>query len=570
MTTSDRDLTGWMEESARGRGLHFAGPRNEWHFWSYERLAQLSLRVSAAYRERGLAEGNLVAIIQRSSPGFTASVFGAFSAGVTACSIAPPFAMQRSDDYVRHVAHLLGVSRPDLVVCDADSAVPVRGPLADLGLAPPVLFDELVADAEPATGPREPTGTVLLQFTSGSVGSPRGVRVSAGALKANLDATRHWLEADASQPTISWLPVHHDMGLVGCLLNIVVTGCDGYLLQPEDFIRSPLRYLTCISENRVAHAAMPNFGLAYILHRIRPDQLGELRFDCLRSVIIGAERIDSRVLRAFEELLGPHGMDYRSLLPSYGSAEATLAVTCLPPRTGWQTAVPRGAGSAIERTQSVGCGRPLRGITVTIVDENGTQVPDGQIGEITVTGPSVATEQVQAPGESSGTRFEGTTLHTGDAGFLVGGELFVIGRFGDGIKVRGQMVFAESLELALCERGVPGRRVTVLLGVCGGRPSGVVVFENEQQGWAAIAADVLGAALGDADLMAVNVPRGGIAVTSSGKPRRRLMWRAFLESGLRGAPRPLAVTGAGSRVGRDPDPAVRDQSAGELATAGHR
>jgi acyl-CoA synthetase (AMP-forming)/AMP-acid ligase II len=142
----------------------------------------MSLQAAAAYRARGLTEGSLVALIARSNPSFTASLFGAFAAGVTACSIAPPFAMQRGDDYARHTTHLLSVAGPHLVVCDEDSAGPVRGPLADLGLAPPVLFDELVSDVEPAR-PLEPSGTALLQFTSGSMASRR----------ANLDAMRHWL-----------------------------------------------------------------------------------------------------------------------------------------------------------------------------------------------------------------------------------------------------------------------------------------------------------------------------------------------------------------------------------------
>lgn len=555
MPTNDRSLVLWMENPPPNRGLHFAEAGDKWNFWSYESLARLSLRASAAYRQRGLGVGSLVAVIQRSSPAFAASMFGAFSAGVTACSMAPPFAMQRRDDYTRHLAHLLSASRPDLVVCDDESAGAVRGPLAALQLAPPVVFDELIGGVDPTNQGTEPSGTALIQFTSGSSGASRGVRVSAAALRANLEAMRHWLNWDASQPGITWLPVHHDMGLVGCLLNFVVTGCDGYLMQPDDFIRSPIRFLTCISDNKVALTAMPNFGLAYIVRRIRPADLRDLRFDSLRSVIVGAERTDCRVLRRFEELFGPHGLDRRALLPAYGSAEATLAVTGLPPRTGWRTAAPQATGASGIGAQSVSCGRPLRGITVAIVDESGEKLPEGQVGEIVVTGASVATEYASAQGVESQSRIKGQTLFSGDAGFLADGELFVIGRLGDGLKVRGRMVFAESLELALSERGVPERRVAVLLGIRDGRATGVVVLENEQDGWAAIAADVLGEALDNAELIAVNVPRGGLAVTSSGKPRRRVMWQAFLDFRLPGETRPLSAPEApcaGGRTWREP------------------
>ena len=533
MAAADRSLLDWIEESATHRGLHFAEAGGTWQFWSYAQLAELSLRAASAFRCRDLTDGNVIAIIQPSSPGFTASLFGALSAGLTACSVAPPFAIRRREEYARHISHLLSVSRPDLVVCDAESVGALRGPLTALNLAH-VVFSDLIDQVPAMDSPREPTGTALLQFTSGSSGFSRGVRISAHALRANLDAMRHWLNWDASQPGISWLPVHHDMGLVGCLLNAVVTSSDTYLMQPDDFIRSPLRYLTCISDHKVMMTAMPNFGLAYILHRIRSEQLRDLRFDSLRAIILGAERIDSRVLDEFERLLGPYGLDRRALLPSYGSAEATLAIAGLAPGTGWRTASPDHSSTGTGKTEAVGCGRPLRGITVAIMGEDGHQVAPGEVGEIVISGPSIASGYVQPADNASGSRISGRTLRSGDAGFMVDGELFVIGRLGDGLKVRGRMVFAETLEMALAERGIPERRMAVLLGIAGDRQAGVVVFENEQDGWAPIAADVLGVALPDAELTVVSVPRGSLAVTSSGKPRRRVMWQAFLESRLDG------------------------------------
>ncbi|NUR90926.1 MAG: AMP-binding protein [Nonomuraea sp.] len=541
---ADRGLLRWIEESSPERGLRFTDGDDAWAFSSYADLGRLALRVSAALRGRGIGEGDVVAIVQRSSPGFVASLFGTFSAGATACSIAPPVALQRLDDHVRHTTHLLATAEPALVVCDEESVAYAAGPLAALGMPAPVTFADLVDGVEPDEGPGRPGATALLQFTSGSSGSARGVRISSGALRANITAMRRWLGWEQPMPAISWLPVHHDMGLVGCLMNMVVTACDAHLMQPEDFVRSPLRYLRCISDNRVSLGAMPNFGLRYLVRRVRPAQLDGLRFDALRGIILGAERIDPDTLREVTALLGPYGFDERALLPAYGGAEATLAVTGVRPGTGWTTRAP-GQGAPV-----VGCGTPLEGTTVTVVDDEGTALPAGSVGEIVVSGPSVATEYVGRPGTASGTMITDGTLRTGDAGFLgEDGQLFVIGRLGDGLKVRGRMVFAEDLELELTGRGIPDRRAAVLLGVLGGVPTGVVVFENEKPGWSEIAAEVLREALDDARLLTVGVLRGGIAVTSSGKPRRRVMWAALGEEPA-GA-RPLGT------------PLITDQNRGE-------
>lgn len=539
----DRGLLDWLDEASTERGLYYANDDDGWDFRSYRDLGRLVLRTAAALRANGIGRGDVVALVQRSSPGFVAGFFGALAAGATPCSIAPPFAFQRADEYEKHTAHLLRTVRPGAVVCDDESLERMAKVAAEVGLGAPVAFADLVADAEPLERPLPVPETALLQFTSGSSGFSRGVRISAEALRTNISGMGAWLGCAPERPAASWLPVHHDMGLVGFLLNVVVTGFDGWMFQPDDFIRSPLRYLRCLSERRIVMTAMPNFGLSYLARRVRPADLEGLRFDALRAVIVGAERIDPRVLRDFHALLGPHGLDRGALVPAYGSAEATLAVTGLPPGEGWTTGQPdtEGDAASLAGTAVVGCGRPLPGRTVTIVSEDGAALPDGRVGEIVVSGVSIASGYVGETGSASGTSLGERGLRTGDAGFVRDGQLFVIGRLGDGLKVSGKMVFAESLEALLHERGIPERRVAVLLGVRDGRPTAVALFAAAKPGWRRIAHEVLAEWLGDAELLSAEVPRGGIAVTSSGKPRRRVIWRAVCAGEFPSAIGPLTA-----------------------------
>ncbi|CCK30423.1 AMP-dependent synthetase and ligase [Streptomyces davaonensis JCM 4913] len=542
MAIPDRGLLDWLDEASAERGLYYANRDGDWDFWSYGDLRSLVLRTASALRAHGVGPGDAVALVQRSSPGFVAGFFGALAAGATPCSIAPPFAFQRADEYATHAAHLLATVRPRAVVCDDESLERIRKISADAGLGEPVVFDELVAGAEPLAAPLPLPETALIQFTSGSSGFSRGVRISNEALATNISGMGAWLGCAPEYPAASWLPVHHDMGLVGFLLNVVVTGFDGFMFQPDDFIRSPLNYLRCLSDRRIVMTAMPNFGLSYILRRVRPADLDGLSFDAMRAVIIGAERVDPRVLDDFHALLGPHGLDRGALVPAYGSAEATLAVTGLPPGEGWTTGRPdAGHAASLAGTEVVGCGRPLAGRTVTVVDEDGEALPDGQVGEIIVKGVSLTSGYVGDAGSASGTSIGESGLHTGDAGFLREGQLFVIGRLGDGLKVSGKMVFAESLETLLHQRGIPERRVAVLLGVRDGTPTGVALFAGGRPEWRGIAHEVLAEWLGDAELLSIEVPRGGIAVTSSGKPRRRVLWQEMCAGSFPAEPRPLTA-----------------------------
>ncbi|RDL03112.1 acyl-CoA synthetase (AMP-forming)/AMP-acid ligase II [Streptomyces sp. HB202] len=538
----NRGLLDWLDQPSTERGLYYADSADGWDFWSYRDLAALVLRTAAALRAQGVGQGDVVALVLRSSPGFVAGFFGALAAGATPCSIPPPFAFQRADEYEKHASHLFATAAPRFTVCDDESLEQIRKVASGLGLQEPVAFDELVAGAEPLERPMPLPETALIQFTSGSSGFSRGVLISADALRTNLAGMGQWLGCAPQYPAVSWLPVHHDMGLVGFLLNVVVTGFDGWMMQPDDFIRSPLRYLRCISDQGAVMTAMPNFGLAYILRRVRPADLRELRFDSVRCVIIGAERVDRQVLEDFHALLGPHGLDRGALLPAYGSAEATLAVTGLAPGEGWSAQAPdAGDAASLAGAAVVGCGRPLEGRTVRILSEEGEELPDGRVGEIVVTGVSIASGYIGTTGSASGTSVDDGGLATGDAGFLREGQLFVIGRLGDGLKVNGKMVFAESLEALLHHRGIPERRVAVLLGVRDGVPTGVAVFGGVRPGWREAAHEVLSEWLGDAELHMVELPRGGVSVTSSGKPRRRVIWKALCAGEFDATTRPLTA-----------------------------
>jgi acyl-CoA synthetase (AMP-forming)/AMP-acid ligase II len=297
------------------------------------------------------------------------------------------------------------------------------------------------------------------------------------------------------------------MGLVGCLLAPVVTGTDLWLMTPAEFVRHPLAYLRCFGEHGACLTAMPTFGLEHILRRVRPQALAGLDFSHWRAVIAGAERIAAPTLRRFAELCGPQGFSPTALLPAYGLAEATLAVSGLPLRTGWRSEA-RSDGTV------VGCGPALPGTAITIVDDRGRPVPDGVEGEIVVRGESVAS---------------GGVLATGDAGFLKDGQLYVLGRMGDSLKIRGKTLFAEDVDAAVLSAcGAAPNRLASLLGMVGQQPTVVILMERPEPGWAEAASAAARVLAENARIEVVAVPVGGIDRTSSGKPRRRPLWHAHL------------------------------------------
>jgi fatty-acyl-CoA synthase len=557
----------WLNAPRAGRGVWLAADGGDgWDRVEYPALAAAARRVAASLASRGVGGGDVVAIALPAGRDGLAALFGAWLAGCVACMLPAP-GFGAGADYSAQLAAILGQARPAVTFADADS-----GPLLD-GIAPvsPVTDEADGSGAvAPAVPPPSPARVAALQFTSGTTQRPRGIQLTWDNLAANIAVITRWTGWRDGDGGVSWLPLNHDMGFVGCLLTTVTRQADLWLMRPDQFIRDPARWLSCLGPGRASHTAAPPFGYGYAARRVPPSRWEALDLSGWRTAIIGAEAIDAGVLRAFAAAAEPSGFDPRVFRPAYGLAENTVAVTAggVPDEPGHPRRLERpvrpvrmlrpdwrrmrfgapvpvletgdalgdlagdaatGAGDAAGTGWLVGHGMPLPGdeIGVRIADTDGTPLPDGTLGEIVVTGRSVASGYLgEAPWDGR--------LRTGDAGFTRDGDLYVLGRMGDSLKVRARSVYVEDLE-ARARAATGLDRLAVVSVTDGGRP-GVAVFAESRPGaWAGQVSEALRAELGpEPDIVVIAGPRGLIRRTSSGKPRRREMWRLWSAGELRG------------------------------------
>lgn len=546
----------WLAEPRPGRGIRLARNDGGWDLIDYPELAGTARRVAAALTADGVRQGDVVCVLLPTGLPCLAAFFGAWVAGATPCLIAPP-AFTSAERYVSAVAAIMRQAAPALTVTSVKLAGTAAAALAAAGRDDqPWLWRE---DPVPAQVSAVTAADVaLLQFTSGSTGSPRGVQVSWANLEANLAAIRGWLDWRDGDAGTSWLPLFHDMGLVGALLTSVTCQADLWLMEPAQFIRDPGRWLECLTFS--AFSAAPSFAFGYATRRVSAERLTRLDLSGCRRVMVGAEPVDPAVLEDFARRTG---FPRSAFVPAYGMAEATLAVTAA---TGGQA--PRlvrpdpgtlvlghpvrllawcrlGAAAAAGGGWLVSCGRPADGVKLSVLDPAGLELPPGHLGEIAVRGPSV-TAGYYAGRTCASTRFAGGELRTGDAGFLHDGELFVLGRMGDSLKLRGRSVFVEDLETAVAAvDGLPRQRCAVVSMTGAGR-AGVVLFAEAPPGdWTDQASDILRGCLDeDTEIQIVTGGPGLIKRTTSGKPCRREMWELISHNDMR-YPGPAAETARG-------------------------
>ncbi|MFZ1738289.1 fatty acyl-AMP ligase, partial [Sphingorhabdus sp.] len=302
--------------------------------------------------------------------------------------------------------------------------------------------------------------TCYLQYSSGSTRFPHGVAVTHKALLNNLSAHAHGMQLEATDRCVSWLPWYHDMGLVGCFLSVVANQVSTDYMKTEDFARRPLAWLDMISRaDGSVISYSPTFGYDICARRISSQTHVSERFQLghWRLAGNGADMIRPDVMQGFVDAFGEAGFNARAFLPSYGLAEATLAVSIMPPGEGIRvelveeselTGMP-GAPDRPKRYRAiVNCGKAVKDMTIEVRDENGAILPDRAIGKVWCTGPSLMEGYFRDP-EATAACMKDGWLDTGDMGYLSDGYIYVVGRAKDMIIINGKNHWPQDIEWAV-------------------------------------------------------------------------------------------------------------------------
>ncbi|MFJ8044024.1 amino acid adenylation domain-containing protein [Kitasatospora sp. NPDC096147] len=492
---------------------------------SYAELDRRARAIAVRLRAEGLSGGRAL-LLYPSGPEYVAAFFGCLYAGVVAVPAYPP---TRQPASVQRLVTIVMDSGSSVALTTSALAARIAERTPSLTLMPHIATDLVEPDlAEEWQHPEADAETVaFLQYTSGSTADPRGVVLTHRNLIANSEVISAQFGTDATTTVVSWLPMYHDMGLIGSVLGTVYCGGHCVTMSPVSFVRDPYRWLEAISRYRGTASGSPNFGYEICVDRITPEQRAQLDLSSWRVAFNGAEPIRDSTLRRFAEAFAGSGFPATALSPCYGLAESSLMVS----------GKPVGSVYRADERAAVSSGPPAAGQRVEIVDPETRELrPAGEVGEIWVSGPSVSSGYWNRP-ELNETTFGATLagtegprfLRTGDLGRLTDGELFVTGRLKDLIIIRGRNHYPQDVEhTSECADPALGRQGAAAFAVTAdGAEELVVVQEVHREARGAdlaAAADRIRADIARVHelrpLSVVLIKPGSLPKTSSGKVRR--------------------------------------------------
>ncbi len=575
------------------RLLHTSEDESAYEEITYSSLSADAALVAGGLQDQGLRPGDTVAIMLPTSVDYFAAFLGVVMAGGIPVPIYPPARPAGLDDHLRRQVHILDNALATTLLTVPEARLVARLVRPQVPSLRSVLsVDDLrsLGISTPARPAARTDDTVLIQYTSGSTGNPKGVVLAHRHVLANIRAMGEAMAATPQDVVASWLPLYHDMGLIGSWLASLYFGFELVVMAPTAFLARPVRWLRAIDAYGATLSPSPNFGYELCLRHVSNDELGSVDLSSWRMAFNGAEPISPETIRRFAERFGPHGFRPEAMTPVYGLAEAGVGLT-FPPLdrgpvidtvnrrsfVGSGRAQPADVG-APNPLRFVACGRPLPGYQVRVVDASGKEQAQRREGRIEFTGPSATPGYFRNEAASRALR-RGEWVDTGDLGYMAEGDLYLTGRSKDIIIRAGRNLHPDELEAAVGT--LPGTRqgcVAVFASADTrlGTERLVVLAESRledpealtelRRRITALTVDLLGTPPDDV----VVAPPGTVLKTSSGKIRRaacRQIYEAG-DIGRRAGPARwqivrFALRGAGPQIRR------ADQTLGGLLFAAY-
>ncbi len=430
---------------------------------TYAWLWRRAVAVAASLRARGIGQRDTVAIMLRTEAAFFPAFFGTLLAGAIPVPVYPPFRADRIAEYAQRQGRILSNAGARLLITFAEVerlAALLRGRIPTLsGVA---TLDDLAPESRDDGPLPDPPASwlsgedpALIQYTSGSTGQPKGVLLTHANLLANIRAIRDGLAIQPDDVAVSWLPLYHDMGLIGAWLGALYTGIPVAILSPLAFLSRPARWLWTIHAHRATLSVAPNFAFDLCAAKITDEEIAGLDLGSLRAVLNGSEAILPRTLTRFTERFAPVGLRPDALRPVYGLAECSvgLAVTPRrhPARVDRVTREFRTSGQAApsaepDALEFVSCGAALPRHAIRIVDGIGARLEERREGRVQFRGPSMMAGYYRNPAATRAITTGDGWLDSGDLGYLAGGELFLTGRRKDIVIKAGRNIYPHEAE----------------------------------------------------------------------------------------------------------------------------
>jgi fatty-acyl-CoA synthase len=513
-----------------------------------------------ALLKAGINPGDRVGIMAQTTPATALSFLGCWAAGAVAVPLPLPMRAIEPRSFIEQSEKRLAKVGAGILILPGQ-LIPMVGEMGE-GIEM-IAAEDLTCGGDLAPAPSTREDIALVQFTSGSTSDPRGVILTHGNVIANARAISRKVKVTSRDTVVSWMPLYHDMGLIGFFITAISFGASLVLMSPQRFVADPSHWMRAISDYKATITGGPNFAFALSTRILRSGGAGELDLSSLRLALSGAEPVDPVALEDFIQAGAAFGLKPEVPYPVYGLAEATLAVTFPRPGRKYRLdhvrrdaieaegrAEPTGEGAEGSRSL-VSLGEPLEGLEVSVVKADGTEAGEREVGEVCVSGASIM-QGYWGDAASTAETLRGGRLHTGDLGYMAGGELYLVGRIKDIVIIGGRNLFPEDVER--CAERISGVRKgnAVAFGVTTRRGRERLVLVGETHLSCTDAAHETARAvsssvreeIGIPVREVVLVPAGSLPKTSSGKKRRFLCRDMYLGEKLKAIARSGAAVSA--------------------------